>query len=70
METNELFEKLKTNFNGISEEEADERLEEYGPNTVAQEQRHGRLILLGKACLNPLVILLTVARRGLLCYRR
>ena len=43
---------------GLSEEEAARRLEQYGPNVVAQEQRYRRLRLLGQACVNPLVILL------------
>ena len=34
------------------------RLEQYGPNVVTQEQRYRRLKLLGRACVNPLVILL------------
>ena len=50
--------KLQTNENGLSEEEVQERLEKHGPNVVAQEQRYGRLKLLGQACVNPLVILL------------
>ncbi len=33
-------------------------MEKYGPNVIAQEQRLGRLRLLGHACMNPLVILL------------
>ena len=37
--------KLQTNENGLSEEEAQERLEKYGPNVIAQEQRLGRLRL-------------------------
>ena len=45
---------------GLSEEEAARRLEQYGPNIVADEQRFTGLRLLGRACLNPLVILLTV----------
>jgi len=52
--------KLQTTENGLSEEETDRRLEEYGPNVIAQEQRHGRLRLLGHACMNPLVILLLI----------
>jgi Mg2+-importing ATPase len=52
--------KLQTNENGLSEEEAQERLEKYGPNVIAQEQRLGRLRLLGHACMNPLVILLLI----------
>ncbi len=52
--------KLKTTENGLNEEEAELRLEQYGPNVVAQEKRHGRLSLLGHACMNPLVILLLI----------
>ena len=36
------------------------RLYEYGPNVVAQEQRHPKLTLLLHALVNPLVILLAV----------
>ncbi|MGA2796188.1 MAG: magnesium-translocating P-type ATPase [Thermoguttaceae bacterium] len=57
---NVVLGKLQTNENGLSEEEAQERLEKYGPNVIAQEQRLGRLKLLGHACMNPLVILLLI----------
>ena len=40
--------------------EAERRLQEYGPNVVAREERHPRIRLLGKALINPLVILLLV----------
>jgi P-type Mg2+ transporter len=56
----EGFQKLETASCGLSPEEAQRRLEKYGYNVVAQEQRYGRLKLLGKACVNPLVILLSV----------
>ncbi len=56
----EVLGKLKTDENGLNPEEAQERLEKYGPNVIAQEQRLGRLRLLGHACMNPLVILLLV----------
>lgn len=35
-------------------------MEGYGPNVVAGEIRHGRLKILGKALLNPLVVLLSL----------
>lgn len=57
-DSEEAFRGLQTGTNGLSEEEAGRRLEEYGPNVVTQEQRYGRLKLLGRACANPLVILL------------
>jgi P-type Mg2+ transporter len=56
----EALEKLQTTENGLIEEEAQRRLEEYGPNVIAQEQRSGRIQLLGHACMNPLVILLLI----------
>jgi P-type Mg2+ transporter len=56
----DVFAELKTAENGLSEAEALRRLDEYGPNTVAGEQHFTRLKLFVKACLNPLVILLSV----------
>jgi Mg2+-importing ATPase len=51
---------MKTTAAGLSEEEAEERLKEHGPNVVVREHRFVKLRLLIKACLNPLVILLGV----------
>ena len=56
----EVLSLLQTRLDGLTEEEAERRLEEYGPNVVADEARYTRLKLLVKACLNPLVILLSV----------
>jgi len=53
-----VMEKLGTRETGLTEEEASERLDVYGPNVVTEEARHTKLRLLGRACLNPLVILL------------
>src|SRR5277367_1044689 len=55
-----LFERLKTSPAGLKEEEAAERLEEFGPNEVAAEKQHGWLQRSWTAARNPLVILLTV----------
>ena len=57
-DSDEAFRGLQTSASGLSEEEAARRLEEYGPNVVTQEQRYGWIKLLGRACANPLVILL------------
>jgi Mg2+-importing ATPase len=57
-ENRSILEQLGTRESGLSADEVEERLEKYGPNVVAQEQRHGRLMLLLHACKNPLVILL------------
>jgi len=56
----QVLSELESKITGLSEEEAAQRLEVYGPNIVADEQRFTRLKLLLRACLNPLVILLTV----------
>ncbi len=45
---------------GLSTEEAERRLGEYGPNAVAADEGSGRLGLLLKALFNPLVVLLTI----------
>src|SRR5579864_8899810 len=59
-EVGEILQRLKTSPSGLSEEEAAERLEVFGPNQVAQETKHTWLWRLGMATRNPLVILLTV----------
>ncbi len=56
----QVLRELQTQSGGLSEEEAANRLEQYGLNIVAREQRFTLLNLLLRACLNPLVILLTV----------
>jgi Mg2+-importing ATPase len=56
----ESLAEMNTSAAGLSEAEAQRRLEEFGPNVVAHEQRYVRLKLFIKACLNPLVILLLV----------
>jgi Mg2+-importing ATPase len=59
-ESPEVLEMLGTSPTGLTEEEAAARLEQYGPNEVAHERKHGWLDRLYVAALNPLVILLTV----------
>jgi len=56
-----VLSEFKTRAEGLTEEEAERRLEEYGPNVVADEARFTRLKLLVKACLNPLVVLLSLS---------
>ena len=56
----EALQKLQTSGQGLSSAEAERRLKEHGPNVVAQDKRHSRLKLLGRALVNPLVILLSV----------
>src|ERR1035437_959526 len=59
-ENAEVLQTLGTSVNGLTEADAAERLEKYGPNEVAQEGKHEWLPRLGLAVRNPLVILLTV----------
>jgi P-type Mg2+ transporter len=59
-EPDEVFRKLRSSSQGLSEAEAAQRLQEYGPNVVAQDKGHSRLRLLGRALVNPLVVLLSV----------
>src|ERR1039457_5041183 len=55
-----VFQRLNTSPAGLTEEEATERLEVFGPNEVGQEKRREWLHRLWVAVRNPLVILLTV----------
>ncbi len=54
------LELLQSRPGGLSQEQAEQRLEEYGPNVVAQEKRHTWIALLGHALVNPLVVLLLI----------
>jgi Mg2+-importing ATPase len=51
---------LQTGPQGLSQEQVEQRLEQYGPNVVAQEKRHTWIVLLGHALINPLVVLLLI----------
>jgi P-type Mg2+ transporter len=51
---------LDSHLEGLAEAEAQQRLETFGPNVVARDERFTRLRMLINACLNPLVILLSV----------
>ncbi len=55
-----LFERLGTSEAGLNEEEAERKLDQYGPNEVAAEKEHTWVHRLFAAARNPLVILLTV----------
>ena len=54
----DVLRKLETSPKGLSADQAERRLDEYGPNVVGQEANGGWLRLLRSALLNPLVILL------------
>jgi Mg2+-importing ATPase len=53
-----VLQKLGSSPDGLTEEEAERRLDQYGYNIVAEAEHHSRLKLLIRAILNPLVILL------------
>ncbi len=55
-----VFDHLQTRAEGLTTKEAAARLLEYGPNVLAKDQRVGVARLLGRALLDPLVILLAV----------
>ena len=56
----DVLQRLKSSPAGLTEAEAADRLEVFGPNEVGQEKRHEWLHRLWTAVRNPLVILLTV----------
>ena len=60
LEKSEVFTRMKTSPEGLSEADAKRRLVEAGPNVVASEKHRGWLWRLLTATRNPLVILLIV----------
>ena len=56
----DCFDEFKTSIQGLAESEAEDRLAEYGPNTVAREEKKGFLTQLFTRLINPLNILLIV----------
>jgi Mg2+-importing ATPase len=56
----DVLQMLGTSLSGLTEAEAAERIEKYGPNEVASEEKHSWWHRLYTASRNPLVILLTV----------
>jgi P-type Mg2+ transporter len=55
-----ILHEFETRADGLSEAEAQHRLQVFGPNVVAHDERFTWLRLLVRASLNPLVILLSV----------
>jgi Mg2+-importing ATPase len=60
LEKTEVYTRMKTSAEGLSEADAEKRLAEAGPNVIASEKRRGWLWRLLTATRNPLVILLIV----------
>ncbi|MDR3574033.1 MAG: magnesium-translocating P-type ATPase [Anaerolineaceae bacterium] len=66
LETSTILTQLNTSPAGLSQQEYEARLEQYGPNVVAREKRQSPLLRLLDNVKNPLVILLTAL--GLLSF--
>ncbi|MCO6481108.1 MAG: cation-transporting P-type ATPase [Phaeodactylibacter sp.] len=61
-ESEELLQELDTNAEqGLSQEEAEKRLEEYGPNELEEQEQKSLLALLISQVNNPVIYLLTAA---------
>src|SRR5580698_316162 len=60
MAADDTFDEFHTTIQGLVESDAEERLAEYGPNTVAREEKKGFLKQLFTRLINPLNILLIV----------
>jgi Ca2+-transporting ATPase len=57
----ETLGKLETNRNGLSEAEAAQRLERYGPNELEEKGRTSRLVLFLQQFASPLIYILLIA---------
>ncbi len=57
----EIFQKLGSSENGLSESEAQQRLAQYGPNKLAEEEKVSRLAILLHQFTSPLIYILLVA---------
>ncbi|MCM8815997.1 MAG: magnesium-translocating P-type ATPase [Candidatus Omnitrophica bacterium] len=55
-----IFEKLGTSFSGLSDEEADNRLHQYGPNEPVRKRKRTILFQFFSKFLNPLVVVLLI----------
>src|SRR5690348_4837692 len=60
MAADDTFDEFRTSIQGLIESEAEERLAEHGPNTVAREEKKSFLKQLFTRLINPLNILLIV----------
>jgi Mg2+-importing ATPase len=58
LEVDVALEHMKSQSTGLTDSEANARLHEFGPNTVASDEVHPQLRLLMRSFLNPLVLLL------------
>lgn len=61
LDTSELFSNLKTSINGLSSEEARQRLNQYGYNKLADEEKISKLKILLHQFASPLIYILIIA---------
>ncbi|MEF9426583.1 MAG: HAD-IC family P-type ATPase, partial [Candidatus Mariimomonas ferrooxydans] len=61
LDVREIFDKLNTSENGLTVEEAKERLARYGPNRLAEEEKISKIKILVHQFTNPLIYILLVA---------
>lgn len=60
-EIDEVLNQLKTSASGLTDEEAEARLKQYGPNILSEEKKEGLFIKFIKQLINPMIIVLIVA---------
>jgi len=61
MDINDVFRKLRTSKNGLSEDDAKKRLVKYGPNIIKREKRRSPFLIFLDQFKSPLIILLLIA---------
>jgi Ca2+-transporting ATPase len=57
----DTFQRLTTSDRGLTGDEAQKRLKEYGPNKLGEGERISRLKILIHQCTSPLIYILLVA---------
>ena len=61
LEVREVFQKLKSSEEGLTDEEIKARLSEYGPNVFAREEKISKLKILLHQFTSPLIYILIIA---------
>jgi len=61
LSTKDIFEKFRTAEHGLTEEEVMDRLAEYGPNKLADEEKISKLAILLHQFTSPLIYILLIA---------
>lgn len=61
LEVSQVLQKLRTSERGLTEQEANSRLSQYGPNLLAEEDRTSKLKILLHQFTSPLIYILIIA---------